>query len=92
VDGARQWFLRPLLAKEVLEARLDAVEFFTTPRAAIVMAELKTAMRHVRDMNRALTRFAKATTSINDWLFVLEVRTLCLENGGKSLRIKGGDT
>lgn len=68
--GSRQmrvWFLRPLRDQAVLKQRHDAVSFFITPRNIEIVSALSDNLKHVKDIQRVLSRMQQSQASIGDW-------------------------
>ena len=61
------WLLRPLQDLEVINDRLDAVQFFVNPKNFEVVHGLQTAIKNLRDISRLLIKMVHVPLSIAEW-------------------------
>jgi DNA mismatch repair protein MutS len=62
----REWILRPLLNKDEIDARLDAVSVFVDDH--MLMVELREALAAVRDIERTISRVNVGSANARDML------------------------
>ncbi|XP_066299080.1 mutS protein homolog 5-like [Branchiostoma lanceolatum] len=61
------WFQRPLQDLRELQARHDAVEFFSSPSHMEVTSSLQDSLKHMKNVNRVLARMRSGQASVGDW-------------------------
>ena len=79
----KSWVEEPLLSKEEIELRLDAVEFLT--RDSILLSKVRDAFSSVHDIERLLSKIAYGTVNPRDCLAL--ANTLSAVPGIKELLI-----
>ncbi|XP_043209674.1 mutS protein homolog 5-like [Amphibalanus amphitrite] len=67
VAQLRRMLMQPLTSRRRIEARLDAVEFFTRPANEDVVTSLQTCLRRVRNLTPLLSRMRNARGLSGDW-------------------------
>ncbi|BGP29936.1 hypothetical protein JCM10296v2_001688 [Rhodotorula toruloides] len=68
----RKWLTKPLLSKELVEERLDAIFDIHRLSASLTLSKLRDLLRHLPDLERGLSRIHFGRATPNELLRVLE--------------------
>ncbi|GAA5944527.1 hypothetical protein JCM3775_003284 [Rhodotorula graminis] len=63
----RQWFIRPSLELDVIEARHDAVECFIRDENQPAIDAVEANFKHIKNVRRVLKAIASGDGSLSDW-------------------------
>ncbi|BGP22690.1 DNA mismatch repair protein MSH3 [Rhodotorula toruloides] len=68
----RKWLTKPLLSKELVEERLDAISNIHRLSASLTLSKLRDLLKHLPDLERGLSRIHFGRATPNELLRVLE--------------------
>jgi DNA mismatch repair ATPase MutS len=63
----RQWLVRPVNSQELIEDRLDTIEFLVDIRNKELRNNLHSSIKQMCDTERIVTRIQRMSASANDW-------------------------
>jgi DNA mismatch repair ATPase MutS len=63
----RQWLIRPVNSKELIEDRLDTIEFLLDIKNSELRSALSTAVKAMHDTERIVNRIQSMRSSVTDW-------------------------
>lgn len=63
----RQWLIRPVNSPDLIEDRLDTIEFLVDVRNKELRSNLHSSIKQLCDTERIVTRIQRLSASANDW-------------------------
>ena len=63
----RQWLIRPVNSPDLIEDRLDTIEFLVDSRHKELRSNLHSSIKQLCDTERIVTRIQRLSASANDW-------------------------
>lgn len=69
----KEWVSRPIRDKQALENRHASISLFMAPDMRDKTINLRTHLRHIKNINRLLVRVRENKAKVNDWQYILKV-------------------
>lgn len=69
------WIQRPTLKLDVLEYRHMAISYFSTNDTVALVKELKSHLKHIKNIPRVLSMIRENRAAVHDWQQLLQVCT-----------------